>query len=73
MARIEAWVVLTYSKSGRLEGFRFDKESGDLQFDETIRRALVKSQQLPQPLPARMEEVRVIFNLKEMTAARRTR
>lgn len=68
-AKIEAWVVLTYSKSGRLEGFRFDKESGDIQFDESIKRALVKSQQLPQPLPARMENIRAIFNLKEMKAS----
>jgi hypothetical protein len=73
MASIEAWVVLTYGKSGRLEGFRFEKESGDGQFDESIRRALVKSQQLPQPLPARLEEVRVKFNLKEMKALLETR
>lgn len=66
MASIEAWVVLTYGKGGRLEGFRFEKESGDPQFDESIRRALVKSQQLPQPLPARLEDVRVSFNLKKM-------
>jgi colicin import membrane protein len=73
MARIEAWVVLTYDKSGKLEGYRFEQESGDAQFDESIRRALVKSQRLQQPLPARMEDLRVIFNLKEMNAARRAR
>lgn len=68
MANINAWVRITYSKSGRLEGYSFEKESGDPQFDESIRRALVKSQQLPQSLPARLEGLRVIFNLKEMKA-----
>jgi len=66
MAKIEAWVWITYSKSGRLESFRFEKPSGDPQFDESIKRALVKSQQLPNPLPVRLENVRVIFNLKEL-------
>jgi len=68
MARIEAWVRVSYAKSGRLESFRFEKESGDAQFDESIKRALLKSQQLEQPLPARLEDVRVIFNLKELKA-----
>jgi len=66
MARIEAWVVLSYGKSGRLEGFRFEKESTDPQFNESIKRALVKSQQLPAALPERLEEVRVVFNLKTL-------
>ncbi|NJC86926.1 MAG: TonB C-terminal domain-containing protein [Desulfuromonas sp.] len=66
MARIEAWVRITYGKSGRLESFRFEKESGDTQFDESIKRALVKSQQLPNPLPVRLEDVRLIFNLKQL-------
>lgn len=66
MARLEAWVRITYGKSGRLEGFRFEKESGDPQFDESIKRALVKSQQLPNALPVRLEDVRVIFNLRDL-------
>ena len=71
MARIEAWVRITYNKSGRLESFRFEKESGDPRFDESIKRALVKSQQLPQSLPVRLEDVRVVFNLKTMAELRR--
>jgi hypothetical protein len=71
MGRIEAWVRITYGKNGRLEGFRFEKESGDLQFDESIKRALVKSQQLPSLLPVRLEDVRVVFNLKAMAEMRR--
>ena len=71
MARIEAWVRITYSKSGRLESFRFEKESGDPKFDDSIKRALVKSQQLPNPLPARLEDVLVVFNLKALAETRR--
>jgi hypothetical protein len=71
MAKIEAWVQLTYGKSGRLEGFRFERGSGVPQFDESIKRALVKSQQLPNALPVRLEEVRVIFNLKALAEMRR--
>jgi hypothetical protein len=71
MARIEAWVRLSYSRSGRLERFSFEKESGDPQFDESIKRALVKSQQLPNALPERLEDVRVVFNLKALAEARR--
>lgn len=71
MARIEAWVRLSYSRSGRLERFSFEKESGDPQFDESIKRALVKSQQLPNALPERLEDMRVIFNLKALAESRR--
>jgi hypothetical protein len=71
MARIEAWVRLTYSRSGRLERFSFEKASGDPQFDESIKRALVKSQQLPNALPERLEDMRVVFNLKALAEARR--
>ena len=69
MAAISAMVRLVYSKGGRLESFRFEKFSGDSQFDESIKRALVKSKQLPQPLPQE-EEILVTFNLKEMAEMR---
>ena len=71
MARIEAWVRITYGKGGRLESFRFEKESGDPKFDDSIKRALVKSQQLPTVLPVRLEDVRVVFNLKALAETRR--
>lgn len=70
MARIEAWVRLTYSKSGRLESFSFEKASSDPQFDESIKRALAKSKQLPNALPARLEDILVIFNLKALADSR---
>ncbi len=70
MARIEAWVKVTYSKTGRLERFSFEKESKDPQFDESIKRALIKSQQLHHTLPERLEDQRVIFNLKTLAELR---
>lgn len=70
MAQLNVSVVLTYDKNGRLVSYRIEKESGDPQFDESIKRALVKSQQLPQPLPVRLEDVRVVFNLKSMAELR---
>ncbi len=71
MAQLNVWVVLTYEKSGRLAGYRIEKESGDRQFDESVKRALLKAQQLPVTLPGRLEDVRVIFNLKALAEARR--
>jgi len=71
MAQLNVWVVLTYDKGGRLVSYRIEKESGDRQFDESVKRALIKSQQLPVTLPARLEDVRVIFNLKALAEARR--
>ena len=71
MAQLNVWVVLTYDKAGRLVSYRIEKESGDRQFDESVKRALLKSQQLPVTLPARLEDVRVIFNLKALAEARR--
>lgn len=70
MAGIEAKVRLTYDKDGRMVSFRFEQESRDRQFDESVRRALTKSRQLPQPLPERLEDVLVIFNLKTMAELR---
>jgi len=71
MARIEAWVRITYGKGGRLESFRFEKESRDPQFDESIKRALAKSKQLPSALPVRLEDILVVFNLKALAESRR--
>jgi outer membrane biosynthesis protein TonB len=73
MAQLNVWVVLTYEKSGRLASYRIEKASGDVQFDESVKRALLKSQQLEQPLPARLEDIRVTFNLKELKALAESR
>ena len=71
MASIDAWVRLTYGKNGRLESYRFEKVSSDPQFDESIKRALAKSKQLPNALPERLEDVLVVFNLKSLAETRR--
>ena len=71
MERLNVWVVLTYDKGGRLVSYRIEKDSGDRQFDESVKRALLKAQQLPVTLPQRLEDVRVVFNLKALAEARR--
>ena len=70
IANIEAKAVLAYSSAGTLVRYRIDTPSGDPQFDDSLKKAIIKSQQLPQPLPKDLELV-VIFNLKEMAATRR--
>ena len=70
IANIEAKAILAYSSAGTLVRYRIDTPSGDPQFDDSLKKAIIKSQQLPQPLPKDLELV-VIFNLKEMAATRR--
>lgn len=70
MANIEAKTQLIYAADGRLKSFRIESPSGNQQFDDSLKKAIIKSQQLPQPLPKDLE-LTVIFNLKEMAAARR--
>jgi hypothetical protein len=68
MAQLNVWAVLTYDKGGRLVSYRIEKESGDHQFDESVKRAILKSKQLPVTLPVKLEDLRVIFNLRELNA-----
>jgi len=70
IANIEAKAILAYSSAGTLVRYRIDTPSGNPQFDDSLKKAIIKSQQLPQPLPKDLELV-VIFNLKEMAATRR--
>ncbi len=70
LANIEARAKLLYAADGRLKSFRIETPSGNPQFDDSLKKAIIKSQQLPQPLPKDLELV-VIFNLKEMAATRR--
>jgi outer membrane biosynthesis protein TonB len=70
IANIEAKTKLVYAADGRLKSFRIESPSGNQQFDDSLKKAIIKSQQLPQPLPKGLELV-VIFNLKEMAATRR--
>jgi colicin import membrane protein len=70
IADIEAKATLAYSASGKLVRFRIDAPSGNQQFDDSLKRAITKSDQLPEALPKDLELV-VTFNLKEIAAARR--
>ena len=67
LASIEARVLLQYSQDGTLMRYRILEGSGDSQFDDSIKKAIIKSKQLAQKLP-RNEELTVVFNLKEMAA-----
>jgi len=70
IANIEAKATLAYSAAGKLVRFRINVPSGNQQFDDSLKRAITKSEQLPQPLPQDLELV-VTFNLKDIAAARR--
>jgi colicin import membrane protein len=70
LANIEAKATLAYSAAGKLVRFRINTPSGNQQFDDSLKRAITKSDQLPQPLPQDLELV-VTFNLKDVAAARR--
>lgn len=61
----EAEVYLVYNAAGTRTEFRWIRRSGHAAFDESLIRALTRSQQLPEPLPQTMEFT-IIFNLKEM-------
>ncbi len=62
---LEAKATLTYAASGEMIRYRINTPSGNQQFDDSLKRAITKSKQLPQPLP-RQIELLVTFNLKEM-------
>ena len=70
IADFEALATLNYSASGRLTSYSVDRLSGNKQFDDSLKTAIVKSKQLPQPLPKELKLV-VTFNLKDIAAARR--
>ena len=70
LANIEARVSLLYGTDGILKSFRVIDGSGDSQFDESIKKAIIKSKDLQQTLP-RSEELIVVFNLKEMANRKR--
>jgi len=65
LRNLEAKATLTYAASGEMIRYRINKPSGNQQFDDSLKRAITKSKQLPQPLPKQLELL-VTFNLKEM-------
>jgi len=64
-ARIEALVMLKYDRSGRLLDYRILRASGIEAFDESLRKAVLKTTQLPHSLGEDVA-VEARFNLKEM-------
>jgi hypothetical protein len=70
LANIEAKATLVYSAAGKLVRFRINTPSGNKQFDDSLKRAITKSDPLPQALPKDLELI-VTFNLKDIAAARR--
>ena len=70
IANIEAKATLAYSAAGKLVRYRINTPSGNQQFDDSLKRAITKSQQLPQPLPKDLE-LNVTFNLKNMASERK--
>src|SRR5210317_962790 len=62
---LEAKATLTYTASGEMIRYRINTPSGNQQFDDSLKRAITKSKQLPQPLPKQLDLL-VTFNLKEM-------
>jgi hypothetical protein len=65
IANIEAKATLAYSAAGKLVRYRINTPSGNQQFDDSLKRAITKSQQLPHQLPQDLE-LNVTFNLKNM-------
>lgn len=65
LRNLEAKATLIYAASGEMIRYRINKPSGNQQFDDSLKRAITKSKQLPQPLPKQLELL-VTFNLKEM-------
>lgn len=61
----EAEVTINYNADGTLIHYKFMRTSGNEAFDESLRRAIAKSRQLPQGLPERMT-FEIVFNLKDM-------
>jgi len=70
LANLEARALLSYSASGELVRYRLTAPSGNTQFDESLKKAIIKSKRLSQPLPRELE-LDVLFNLKDMASARR--
>ncbi|MEJ2201679.1 MAG: TonB C-terminal domain-containing protein, partial [Desulfuromonadaceae bacterium] len=62
---LEATVRLVFDARGRLIDYKFVQESGELRFDDSVKRALLQLQELPEPPGSRIEK-EVVFNLKDL-------
>jgi TonB family protein len=62
---LEANVLLTYDAQGNLIDYKFQQKSGDLTFDESVKKAILKAKELPFE-PDRRLMIDVVFNLKDL-------
>jgi hypothetical protein len=62
---LEAEVKVYYSKEGKQGLWKMVKSSGNAFFDDTVKRAIIRSSDLGQPLPV-AGEFEIIFNLKDL-------
>lgn len=62
---LEAEVKVIYSAEGKMRSWEFVEKSGNVLFDDSLRRAILKSRDLGQPLPV-AGTFEIIFNLKDL-------
>nr|WP_275889117.1 cell envelope integrity protein TolA [Desulfobulbus rhabdoformis] len=71
--RLYANVVITINRQGHLVGIRFDRRSGDPQFDQVVEKTIHRAAPMP-PFPAMMQgktvEVGGNFNTRELNQMR---
>lgn len=65
---LEALVVLEFDPNGRLINYRFSKKSGDDRFDDSVRKAVLKLNEITLPIPpGKRVEQEAKFNLADLT------
>lgn len=65
---LEALVVLEFDPNGRLINYRFSKKSGDERFDDSVRKAVLKLNEITLPIPpGKRVEQEAKFNLADLT------
>lgn len=65
---LEALVVLEFDAAGRLANYRFQKKSGDDRFDDSVRKAVLKLNEITLPIPpGKRVEQEAKFNLADLT------
>jgi len=62
---LQVVVTLVFDPRGNLIDYRFDQESGEERFNDSVRRAILQLKKLPTEPGERMEK-KVVFNLKEL-------
>jgi len=62
---LQATVHVTYSADGTLTNYRFVESSGDATFDDSLKKAILKTKVLPFK-PGRTLQFDVVFNLKDL-------